>query len=306
MARVSIVPGKRLELPEGRVVRTLEAGALDGTPVVVFHPTPSSRLFIRQHADAALRTGVRLVGFSRPGYGGSTMTTPGLRVVAEDALRVADAAGIERFAVLGFSGGTPFAVATAALFPDRVGAVGLCAAVAPWREVEDRGVEFDDELERLIDLSDRDLDAAIDGVRARGEREFATQLDLDDQALAARLHAEATPPDDGVLTPLLAMGQAVTLRDAFGQDDETDPASFDGPAFDELAFGRAWDVDVSDVVAPTWIWQGSRDVVTPLEHARWYAAQIPHASLVVRDGRGHLGSFEAGRDEMLATLRDAG
>lgn len=306
MAEVSIVPGKRLELPEGRVVRTLEAGALGGSPVVVFHPTPSSRLFIRQQADAALRTGVRLLGFSRPGYGGSTMTTPGLRVVAEDALRVADAAGLDRFAVLGFSGGTPFAAATAALFPDRVRTVGLCAAVAPWRAVEDRGVEFDDELERLIDLADRDLGAAVDGIRNRAAREHAALLALDDQALADRLHAEAAPPDDAVLTPLLAMGQAVTLRDAFGQDDETDPPSFDGPAFDELAFGRPWDVDVRGVVAPTWIWQGDRDVVTPLDHARWYAAQIPQASLVVREGRGHLGSFEAGRDEMLATLRDAG
>src|SRR4051794_31735998 len=118
MPSVSILPGKRLDLPDGRVVRTMEAGALDGTPVVVFHPTPSSRLFVRQHADAALRQGVRLVGFSRPGSGGSTMTSPGLRVVAEDAERLADAAGLERFAVLGFSGGTPFAAATAALFPD--------------------------------------------------------------------------------------------------------------------------------------------------------------------------------------------
>ena len=303
MARVSIVPGKRLELPDGRLVRTLEAGALDGSPVVVFHPTPSSRLFIRQHADAALRTGVRLLGFSRPGYGGSTMTAPGLRVVVEDALRVADTVGLERFAVLGFSGGTPFAAAAAALFPDRVRAGGLCAAVAPWREVEDRGAEFDADLERLIELAERDLEAAIDGVRARGEREFAESLALDDESLADRLRAEAAAPDDQVLTPMLAMGQAVTLRDAFNQDDD-DPPQYDGLAFDELAFGSRWDVDVRGVVAPTWIWQGSHDVVTPMEHAHWYSARIPHATLVVRDGRGHLGSFEAGRDEMLATLRD--
>src|SRR5215211_7564840 len=98
MAGVSIVRGRSLELPDGRVVRTLESGALDGTPIVVFHPTPSSRLFIRQYAQAALDTGVRLVGFSRPGYGGSVWTTPGLRVGAEDALRVSDAAGLDRFA----------------------------------------------------------------------------------------------------------------------------------------------------------------------------------------------------------------
>jgi pimeloyl-ACP methyl ester carboxylesterase len=308
MASMSIVPGKRLDLPDGRVVRTMEAGALDGSPVLVFHPTPSSRLFVRQQADAALRTGVRLVGFSRPGYGGSAPATPGLRVVAEDAARVADAAGLDSFAVLGFSGGTPFAAATAALSPGRVGALGLCAAVAPWQEVGDRGIEFDDDLSRLVDLAATDLPAALAGARTRGEREFAERVALSDDGLVAQLLAEAEPPDDEVLTPLLAMGQATTLRDAFGQDDDQEtygPADYDGYAFDELAFGRPWDVDVRAVKAPTWVWQGSEDVVTPLDHARWYAAQIPHATLVVRDGRGHLGSFEAHRDEMLTTLRDA-
>ena len=298
--------GRSLDLPDGRVVRTIESGALDGSPLLVFHPTPSSRIFVRQYAAAALRTGVRLVGFSRPGYGGSTMAEPGLQVVAEEALQVADAAGLERFAVLGFSGGTPFAAATAALFPERVRAAGLCAAVAPWPEIEDRGVEFDDELRSIIDLADRDLDAALAGMRARGRREHGSQLGLADEALAARLRTDADPVDADLLTPALAMGQAVTLRDAFGQDDEHDPPQFDGLAFDELAFGLPWDVDVSSVMAPTWIWQGTRDVVTPLDHARWYAARIPHAALVLREGRGHLGSFEAHAEEMLSTLTDDG
>jgi pimeloyl-ACP methyl ester carboxylesterase len=301
---VSIVRGRSLDLPDGRVVRTIESGALDGSPLLVFHPTPSSRVFVRQYAAAALRTGVRLIGFSRPGYGRSTMTAPGLRVVAEDAQRVADAAGLDRFPVLGFSGGTPYAAATAALFTDRVRALGLCAAVAPWREVDDPGVEFDDELGRLVDLAEHDPAAALDGLRARAGREYQAQVALDDEALAARFRADADPPDAELLTPTLAMGQVVALRDAFDQDDESDPPSFDGLAFDDLVFGGTWDVDVRGVVAPTWIWQGDQDVVTPLDHARWYAARIAHATLVVREGRGHLGSFEAHAEEMFATLRD--
>jgi pimeloyl-ACP methyl ester carboxylesterase len=303
MASVSILPGRSLETPGGRIVRTMESGALDGTPVLVFHPTPSSRLFVRQYADAALRTGTRLVGFSRPGSGGSTTTAPGLRVVAEDAVRVADAAGLDRFAVLGFSGGTPFAAATAALVPDRVTAVGLCAVVAPWPEVDDPGVEFDDELAQIVALAGDDLEAALDRMRARAGRQYADRLALDDDALAARLVSDADGADAAVLTPALAMGQAITLRDAFGQDEPAAAPCYDGLAFDELAFGRPWDVDVRDVVAPTWVWQGSADVVTPLDHARWYADRVPGARLVVREGRGHLGSFEAHAEEMLATLR---
>jgi pimeloyl-ACP methyl ester carboxylesterase len=282
MAHMSIVPGNRIDLPDGRAVGTMESGTLDGTPIVVFHPTPSSRLFVRQHADAALRTGVRLVGFSRPGSGGSTMTTPGLRVVAEDALRVADAAGLGRFAVLGFSGGTPFAAATAALFPDRVRAVGLCAAVAPL-PLEERD-ELEAEKGHLADL-----------------------LALYDEGLSRALVNEATVEDAPFLDLVLAASQVVTLRDACEDDDGGGGApSYATLDFDHTAFAPPWDADVASISAPTWVWQGSRDVVTPLEHGQWYADRIRHTSLVVREGLGHLGSFEAHRDEMLATLRDAG
>lgn len=301
---MSIVAVRGVEMTGGRVVGAVEAGALDGRPVLVFHPTPSSCLFARQHADAALRTGTRLVGFSRPGSGGSTMAPPGLRVVAEDALRVADSYGLDRFAVLGFSGGTPFAAATAALSPERVTAVGLCAAVAPWQEVTERGGGYDDELVGLLARADADPAAVLDAVRGRDARRLAPLLALEDDELAARLRADADPADAEWLTPELAMGQAITLRDALSDDDEQ--PSYDSPAFDHVAFGLPWDVDVSAVRAPTWVWQGTHDPVTPLAHGEWWVGKIPQAQLVPREGRGHLGTFEAHRDEMLAVLRDAG
>ena len=276
---MSIAPGKRLDLPDGRVVRTMEAGALDGVPLLVFHPTPSSRLFVRQHADVALGNGVRLIGFSRPGSGGSTKTTPSLRVVAEDAARVAEAAGVDHCAVLGFSGGTPFAAATAALFPDLVDAVGLCAAVAPLPLDETEEVEAE-------------------------KRHLAALLALDDDAFAEALLAEATTADAPYLDPMLAASQAVTLRDAL--EDDAGATTYETLDFDYEAFAPPWDVDVSTLTAPTWIWQGTHDEVTPFVHAEWYAARLPGARLVPRPGLGHLGSFEAHREEMLATLRDAG
>ena len=276
---MSIVPWKPLDVPGGRVLGTVEAGTLDGAPLLVFHPTPSSTLFVRQHADVALRQGVRLIGFSRPGSGGSTMTEPGLRVVADDAVRVADAAAVERFAVLGFSGGTPFAAATAALHPDRVSAVGLCAAVAPLPL--DEAAELEAEKRHLSGL-----------------------LQLDDQALAAALLAEVAEEDAPFLDATLATSQAVTLRDALADDHGV--TTYDSLDFDYAAFAPPWDVDLSAVTARTWIWQGTRDTITPMAHGEWYAAHVRSATLVPRPGLGHLGSFEAHRDEMLATLRDAG
>jgi pimeloyl-ACP methyl ester carboxylesterase len=184
--------------------------------------------------------------------------------------------------VLGFSGGTPFAAATAALFPDRVRAVGLCAAVAP------------------LPLDERDELAAEKG-------HLAELLALDDEALGRALVDEAPEEDAPFLDRTLAASQVVTLRDACEDDDGGGGApSYATLDFDHTAFAPPWDVDVSTLTAPTWVWQGTSDVVTPAVHGEWYADHLRTATLVRRPGLGHLGSFEAHRDEMFTTLRDAG
>ena len=301
---MTIVPGRTVPLPDGRHVRAMEAGALDGTPVLVFHPSPASRLFVRVHAGAALRSGVRLVSFSRPGSGGSSAAAPGLRVVADDAAVVADAYGLERFAVLGVSGGTPFAAATAAVHGDRVSALGLCAALAPWRELDDPGLVADPAEEELLAVAEAgDSDAARVGLGKLAAQEYDELLAGDDEGIALAYRAMVPPPDDVLMTPELARALAVVVRDALEDDDER-PA-YDGLVFDTLATGLTWDVDVSTVTAPTWLWHGELDAVSPLSHARWYAERIRQATLVTLAGWGHLGALNADPDAVLATLRDA-
>jgi pimeloyl-ACP methyl ester carboxylesterase len=175
--------------------------------------------------------------------------------------------------------------------------------VAPWPEVADRGGGYDDELVGLLAGADGDPAAALAAVRRRDERRLAGLLDLGDDELAALLRADADALDAEWLTPVLAMGQAITLRDALTDEDER--PSYDSPAFDHVAFGLPWDVDVGSVRAPTWIWQGTGDPITPPAHGQWWQRKLAHAELVLREGRGHLGTFEAHREEMLAALRDA-
>jgi pimeloyl-ACP methyl ester carboxylesterase len=77
--------------------------------------------------------GVRWVAFDRPGYGGSTATAFSVGSVAKMALQVADQYGLERFRTSGWSGGGPFALATAAIAGKRVQAVGVIAGAAPFQ-----------------------------------------------------------------------------------------------------------------------------------------------------------------------------
>jgi pimeloyl-ACP methyl ester carboxylesterase len=63
---------RTIKTPDGRTLAVEEAGDPGGRPVLVHNGTPNSRhLFGPVAADAAAR-GLRLIGYDRPGYGGST------------------------------------------------------------------------------------------------------------------------------------------------------------------------------------------------------------------------------------------
>ena len=120
--------------PDGRTLRAYDVPVDDPVLTVVWHHgtpnvgTPPEPLL---PASAARR--IRWVSYDRPGYGGST-PHPGRDVAsaAGDVEAIADALGLDRFAVLGHSGGGPHALACAALLPDRVVAAVSGSGLAPY------------------------------------------------------------------------------------------------------------------------------------------------------------------------------
>src|SRR5206468_3612514 len=108
-------------------------GESDQLALVWHHGTPNIGSPPKPLFEAAARLGMRWVSYDRPGYGGSS-PRPGRDVAsaAEDVSALVDALGIERFAVVGHSGGSPHALACAALLPDRVLGVLAIACLAPF------------------------------------------------------------------------------------------------------------------------------------------------------------------------------
>ncbi|MGH9232378.1 MAG: alpha/beta fold hydrolase, partial [Acidimicrobiales bacterium] len=89
-----------------------EGGDPAGAPVVYLHGTPDSRLARHPDDGLAAVAGVRLLAIDRPGYGGSSplpyppaWSPEWPAAVAGDVARVLDARGVERCAVLAWSGG---------------------------------------------------------------------------------------------------------------------------------------------------------------------------------------------------------
>jgi pimeloyl-ACP methyl ester carboxylesterase len=258
-------------------------GPHDGTPVVSMHGTPGSRL--QPPPDPALldRAGIRLLTYDRPGYGASTRQ-PGRRVAAAaaDVAMVADAFAVEHFAVIGYSGGGPHALAAAALLPDRV---TRCAAVASVAPMDADGLDFFagmspgnlEEFDAALAGGDT-LEIALDPV--------AGAVAEDVYAFLAAFRAELPDVDAEVLDRRDVLQMFAT---SMGEGLRPGPG---GWVDDDHAFAAPWGFDVGQIVIPTGVWHGTTDTLVPVAHGGWLAQAIPGAEGHVSVGTGHLGILD--------------
>ncbi|HEY6429621.1 MAG TPA: alpha/beta hydrolase, partial [Acidimicrobiales bacterium] len=181
----------------GLTLRVREAGEPAGRPVLHFHGTPGCRLELAWADERLAAEGVRLVTFDRPGYGGSTPAPFGLTSLARLALTVADELGLDRFATSGLSGGGPFALAVAAVAPDRVTAVGVLSGGGPFQHVPGALQELSDIDKEAAALLPHDPDAAAEKF-ASG---FPTLEDFPDvKALLARFGPALSDRDKQIVS----------------------------------------------------------------------------------------------------------
>ncbi|MCW4002718.1 MAG: alpha/beta hydrolase [Candidatus Bathyarchaeota archaeon] len=108
-----------ISLPDGRQLGYSIIG--EGRPVLYFHGTASSRLEVLLLKDLAEKGKLQIICIDRPGYGLSTYKPrKNLQDFNDDVNFLTEHLGIERFGVLGWSGGGAFALAYLAFFPERV------------------------------------------------------------------------------------------------------------------------------------------------------------------------------------------
>jgi pimeloyl-ACP methyl ester carboxylesterase len=174
-----------LELSDGRTLHVYDAaadGADDRLAVFWHHGTPNLGAPPEPLFAAAAEHGIRWVSHDRPGYGGST-PRPGRDVasVAADVSSIADALGIEQFAVMGHSGGCPYALACAALLPERVLGAVCAAGLAPFHA---EGLDW---FAGMAASGEADPRAAAEG-RAALEGHFAS-TDFDPEVFTSADHA---------------------------------------------------------------------------------------------------------------------
>ena len=261
------------------MLRVEEAGDPHGKAILMHHGTPGSAVLYGPHVSDAMDRSIRLIGYDRPGYGGST-AHPGRTVAdcAADVRSIADVLGVNRLGVWGFSGGGPHALACAALLPDLVVAVGSLAAIAPYGApgldyFAGMGEENVDDIKLML------ADEPAARAKAIDDRERLLALSAEDMA-------KAFPT---LLSAVDAAAVTAGMAEYLWQSGQIGLASSDQGWWDDgKAHLQPWGFAFESTRVPVQLWHGRHDRFVPFGHGEWLAGKIPGVEAHLTDDDGHL------------------
>ena len=292
---------RTVQAPDGRVLAVEEAGDPAGRPVLVHNGTPNSRhLYGPDGRDAADR-GLRLIGYDRPGYGGSS-PRPGRTVAdcADDVRAICAALGIGRLAMWGASGGGPHVLACAALLPDLVAAAASIASLAP----------FDaDGLDYFAGMGQENVDDTLRFLRDEAAARAKADKDREEILAESPGDAAGAPVDvPDVLQTLISPVDAAVLGGELGSYLQTSMQDGLAPGvegwWEDYCIVKPWGFSVADIKIPFLLLHGEQDMFVPFGHGQWLAAHIPGVEARLFDDEGHLSLLQNRVSEVHAWLAD--
>lgn len=266
----------------GRRLGFASFGSPHGRPIFWMHGTPGARrqipLVARELAD---RDGWRIIGVDRPGIGSSSPHVyPSLADFPADLEILADVLGVDRFDVIGLSGGGPYALAAGALLPHRVHHLAVIGGVAPTVGADQVGggaVGFLKPAAPVVRVARRPLGLALT---------VAIRLAKPIAGAALDLYAVGQPEGDKRLLGRPEF-KAMFLDDLLNGSRRQVTA----PLSDLLLFTRDWGFRLEDVKSHVSWWHGDADHIVPVAHGEHCVARLPDATLHVMDGESHLGGL---------------
>jgi pimeloyl-ACP methyl ester carboxylesterase len=273
-----------------------ECGDASGEPLVYCHGTPSSRvegdLIVNDPTVAAL--GLRVIVPDRPGMGRS-QPQPGRRIAdwPNDVVDLVTALGLREFAVLGSSGGAPYAIACGALIPDRVRAIGVLGGVAP-----PDAPHFLNSLGGPLRMMFR-LGRSAPAVLRLLFRLNLRAIQRGGTRAGERMARMAPEPDRLLLQRPEVCGG---FLDCFVEACRQGPA---GPVEDVSLLARPWGVDLAAVKGPVLLWHGELDRNVPVTAGRYLASALPHCRATFYPGEAHLSVPLNHQEEIFGALAAA-
>jgi pimeloyl-ACP methyl ester carboxylesterase len=264
---------KQLRLSDGRLLGYTEFGDPGGRPLFYFHGFPGSRLdwLLFDVDDSAADLGIRIVAADRPGMGYSHPLR-GRRLLhwSADVTVLADELGIDRFSVIGISGGGPYALACASSIPERLESATVVCGMGPpeapgARDGMSWALPGKGWLPRCMMLL-----RMYAGLRVNPEgfvsriRDFLPERDRDVLA-----HPGAAAAFAAMITEAFRPGTSGICREA-------------------AVYSRPWDFDPGEIPVPVHLWHGELDRNVPVSVCRFLGDSLPGCRLHILPEEAHL------------------
>lgn len=267
------------QLGDGRRMSYCAYGDPEGKPVFYFHGTPGSRYEAEFSHQAGRRYGYRIIALDRPGIGCSDYVR-GRRLLdwPKDVSHVAEQLGIDRFGVIGVSGGGPYALACCHTLSDRVDfsvLMGSWGPVAEERTLWDAMAPLDRFFGKLSSVAPWAFHVPFSflGYAARK---------MSPQRFIRWLESSMSEADKELLSDEeMARFFAQDVKEAFRQGVR-------GPADDAIILYGDWGFGVEDIGVKVDLYHGMEDRLAPFAHAIYLDKKLPHSDLHAYPGDGHL------------------
>jgi pimeloyl-ACP methyl ester carboxylesterase len=277
-------------LQNSRQIGFAEYGVPDGKPIFYFHGFPGSRLEAGRFHEVAVANRYRLIGIDRPGMGLSTIDKK--RTIlswASELENVADCLGIEKFSIVGHSGGGPFVAACAYAIPQRLNGAAIVSGMAPFEKPESRiGMAAGQKIANHLIKSMPYLAVVMMKLTFmmlkhpnKMMKQMIKQLPEVDQAIFR-------DPESG----------KVIIDNAI----EAFRNGIAGPSLEMKLIINPWGFDLENIKYPITIWQGTLDKQIPVSHAKIYANLMPGAQLKMIENEGHHSLLKNHIEEILRNV----
>ena len=276
-------------LKDGRQLGYAEYGDPEGKPILYFHGFPGSRLEPSHLQNIALSNHYRLIGIDRPGMGLSSINQKhSILSWADDVEMFADHLGLNKFSIIGQSGGAPFVAACAYKIPHRLHGTAIVSGVAPF-EIPEATASLS-RGDRLVNKAIQAMPWIVTGMmkltRMMYKKPWMLKQVLKQLPEVDRLAFYSIGNNEIINAMLLE-----PFRNGVA-----------GATQEFQLFLNPWGFDIANIKCPTTIWQGGLDKRVPVAHANLYAKLIPNAKLTLLNQEGHVSLLINHGEEILRSI----
>lgn len=280
-----------IKLKDGRTLGYAEYGAPQGKSIFFFHGNPSSRLAATIMDETAKRVNACIIALDRPSIGLSDCK-PGRQYLdwPDDVTELADALGVERFAILGVSSGGPHAAACAFKIPERLTVAAIVSSPCPF----------------TVPAASESMSLSWRLRVSAGRRApwlvglFFTMVSRDARrdpvsAISRTLRGLPEPDRVALARPDMVQPAGNSIREAFRTGTR-------GAAWDYSLMTRPWGFHLEDISVEVQLWHGEADAIFHPRMGHYLADTIPNCRPKFVSGEGHISLMINHMEDILSDL----